>query len=210
MTTPTIRSRNQRIEQHLDLVAPIATGFARRTGHSNDDLVQAGMLGLIRAAERFARPSSVPFSAFARPHIRGAILHYLRDQASLVRLPRRIEERAQQLLRDGGDADQPDDVMVLWQYRSKNRWAELPEHWTSKTTNALETLQSQDRYAALNGALRKLPKQERQAIHAVVLQGQSLRTAGKAMGMSAMTVQRRLKQGLKTLAEMACVVQAGV
>jgi len=203
MTTASIQCRNKRIEQHLNLVAPIASGFARRTGHNSDDLVQVGMLGLIKAAERFDQPAAVPFSAFARPHIRGAILHYLRDQASLVRLPRRIEERAQQLLRDGGDTDRPDDAMVLWQYRSKNRWADIPEQWSSTTGTGLESLHTRDRYQALNAAMRKLPKQQRQAVHAVVLQGKSLRNAGSALGVSAMTVQRRLKQGLKTLSETA-------
>ena len=203
MTTATIQSRNQRIEQHLSLVNPIATGFSRRTGHNNDDLVQVGMLGLIKAADRYHVPSPVPFSAFARPHIRGAILHYLRDQASLVRLPRRLEERAQHLLREGTEAVGPEDAMVIWQYRCKNRWAELPDQRTDSTADALESLEKRDRYQKLNLGLLQLPDQERHAVQAVILQGKSLRAAGKELNLSAMTVQRRLKLGLSKLAALA-------
>ena len=200
MNTATIQSRNQRIEQHLGLVAPIATGFSRRTGHNNDDLVQVGMLGLIKAADRYHVPSSVPFSAFARPHIRGAILHYLRDQASLVRLPRRLEERAQQLRRKNIEDVSPEDALVLWHYRFKNRWAELPPQGTESTADGLESLDKRDRYEKVIAALVQLPDQEREAVQMVILQGKSLRVAGRELRVSAMTVQRRLKLGLGKLA----------
>ena len=203
MTTPTIQTRNQRIEHHLRLVTPIASGFARRTGHCSDDLVQVGMLGLIRAADRFNALSKVPFPAFARPHIRGAILHYLRDQAPLVRLPRRVEERAQKLLREGLEAERPDDSLVLSHYRGKSRWSRLPEDLADASVDSLESLHTDDRYRGLKRAMRRLPPQERMAIQTVVLQGKSLRKAGLELDLSAMTVQRRLKQGLKRLSQTA-------
>ena len=52
---------------------------------------------------------------------------------------------------------------------------------------------------AVMTALADLDKPERQAVTHVVLKGQSLRQAGRCIGVSAMTVQRRLKRGLNSL-----------
>lgn len=49
-------------------------------------------------------------------------------------------------------------------------------------------------------ALNKLPKVEIMAIKAVVLDGMSLRQAGRKLNLSAMTVHRRVKRGLSRLA----------
>ena len=70
--------RNARVEQHMRMVEPLARYYAKTTGQDPDDLRQVGFLGLLRAAERYEGSRDVPFQAFARPHIRGAILHYLR------------------------------------------------------------------------------------------------------------------------------------
>ena len=48
-------------------------------------------------------------------------------------------------------------------------------------------------------ALADLDRPERQAVTHVILKGQSLRQAGRCIGVSAMTVQRRLKRGLNSL-----------
>ena len=92
-----IRSRNQRVETHLALVNSVAGHYAARTAELREDLHQVAALGLIRAAERYDSGSNVPFAAFARPHIRGAVLHYLRDVAPLVRVSRRLQERSRAL-----------------------------------------------------------------------------------------------------------------
>ncbi|QPN69617.1 sigma-70 family RNA polymerase sigma factor [Synechococcus sp. CBW1108] len=84
--------RNQRVDQYRSLVTPIAVHYGRRCPEPIEDLIQVGLLGLLRAAELFDAQTRTPFEAFARPHIRGAILHYLRDSALAVRLPRRQME----------------------------------------------------------------------------------------------------------------------
>ena len=68
-------TRNKRIEHHLKLVDPIAGHYAKRSGLDRDDLKQVGRLGLLRAAERYVQREGQPFEVYARPHIRGAILH---------------------------------------------------------------------------------------------------------------------------------------
>ena len=87
-----LQQRNQRVNHYRGLVTPIAVHYGRRCPEPLDDLVQVGLLGLLRAAELYQPQTTTPFEAFARPHIRGAILHYLRDSALAVRLPRRQME----------------------------------------------------------------------------------------------------------------------
>lgn len=55
-----------------------------------DELVSAGYLGLIEAADRYDASRASNFSAFARPRIRGAMLDSLRE---LDVLPRSTRER---------------------------------------------------------------------------------------------------------------------
>ena len=48
-------------------------------------------------------------------------------------------------------------------------------------------------------SLKALPVTERSAVEATVLEGLSLRAAGRRFNVSAMTVQRRLKRGLERM-----------
>jgi RNA polymerase sigma-B factor len=87
------------VSRYRALVRPIALHYRQRCSEPLDDLIQVGLLGLLRAAELYRAESATPFEAFARPHIRGAVLHYLRDVAQPIRLPRRIDEQRLQLAR---------------------------------------------------------------------------------------------------------------
>ncbi|WP_392349833.1 sigma-70 family RNA polymerase sigma factor [Parasynechococcus sp.] len=203
-------SRQMRcIHDHLALVQPIARHYAIRTGHDHDDLVQVGRLGLIKAVSGFRQDDQRPFSAYARPHIRGAILHYLRDQAGLVRLPRRVEERVQQLRRNPAADLSPEDDLLMQHYASKTRWAALQEHHHDGAESRLEQLDRQDQHRQVRQALMALSVDERAAVTAVVLEGHSLRSAADRANVSAMTIQRRLKRGLKRLSELLNPSQLG-
>ncbi|MFY8148482.1 MAG: sigma-70 family RNA polymerase sigma factor [Prochlorococcaceae cyanobacterium] len=89
---PGQESRNARVLRYRALVRPLALHYSRLCREPLEDLIQVGLLGLLRAAELYDPAREVPFEAFARPHVRGAILHYLRDAAGSVRLPRRQVE----------------------------------------------------------------------------------------------------------------------
>lgn len=200
MTQRQLRRHNAIVEDHLQLVPPIAHRYASRTGENLDDLIQVGRLGLIRASRQFKSHRATPFIAFARPHIRGAILHYLRDSAGLIRLPRGVEERAQRLTRCSEADLTSQDQQILSLYRSKGRWTCLHEDSLAATTNDLQAMEQQGDRRRLRDAMNKLPKQEKVAIKVVILEGLSLRQAGGQLKVSAMTVQRRVKSGLTRLA----------
>ena len=124
-----------RVVEHLELVYPIANRFAKATGQDRDDLIQVGRLGLIRAAARFNSSMTTPFQVFARPHIRGAILHYLRDSIGLIRLPRTVQEQAQRALKRQRCSDDitrtnrlissAEEQQAVHAYSQRNRWIDL-------------------------------------------------------------------------------------
>ncbi len=88
--------RDQLLKQHFGLVHHVARKMQKHlsTEASFDDLVSAGSVGLMSAAENFDPARGLAFSTFALPRIRGAILDDLRKQD---RVPRSVRRRARAL-----------------------------------------------------------------------------------------------------------------
>ena len=63
----------------------------------------------------------------------------------------------------------------------------------------LQNIERCEQAAKINSALQKLNNNDQKIIRLVIFEGNSLRLAGKNIGVSAMTVQRRLKRALATL-----------
>src|SRR5256885_564639 len=89
-------SREQRILAHTALAKGIALRLAGRVPKSVDldDLIAAGMLGLIDAADRYDDTRGIPFEAYSRRRIQGAILDALRAEDHLTRRERRMGREA--------------------------------------------------------------------------------------------------------------------
>ena len=201
----TVASRNGRVEEYQTLVKPIAAFYASCSAEPFDDLLQVGLMGLMRAAELYCSSNSAPFEAFAKPHVRGAILHYLRDAAPLIRLPRRVAELQQKAKR------QPDmEASGLELTEGQRRALEELKGWRPPISldqlpldgydiaapcQASPGIQTEDTAAAVE-ALRDLDPQSQWIVGKVVLEGWSYRRAASQLQVSPMTVQRRLKQGL--------------
>ena len=181
--------RNARVERHMGLVDPLARRYAANSGLDPDDLKQVGLLGLLKAAERYEDRREVPFPAFARPHIRGAILHYLRDKAAIIRLPRAAQE---------SDLDTGAGFNAATQRRLM---LPLADELSCQDADLCSDLDQDQNRREIALALQELPGQERNALVEVILKGQSLRDVGRRTGVSAMTVQRRVKRGLAQLRE---------
>ncbi|HUJ57817.1 MAG TPA: RNA polymerase sigma factor FliA [Kofleriaceae bacterium] len=90
------RARNQLVEQHAGIARRIALRMARRCPAwiAREDLVSAGMIGLIEAANRYDESRREPFLSFAEHRIRGAILDELRRGDIM---PRRVRQVARKI-----------------------------------------------------------------------------------------------------------------
>ncbi|MEX3101738.1 RNA polymerase sigma factor SigF [Streptomyces sp. V2] len=84
-------ARNTLIEMNMSLVR-FAAGRFRGRGDDMEDIVQTGMIGLIKAIDRFEPEREVEFTSFALPYIVGEIKRFFRDTTWAVHVPRRLQE----------------------------------------------------------------------------------------------------------------------
>ncbi|MEU6540356.1 SigB/SigF/SigG family RNA polymerase sigma factor [Streptomyces sp. NPDC047000] len=91
-------ARNTLIEMNMSLVR-FAAGRFRSRGDDMEDVVQTGMIGLIKAIDRFEISREVEFTSFALPYIVGEMKRFFRDTTWAVHVPRRLQELRVELAR---------------------------------------------------------------------------------------------------------------
>lgn len=227
-SNPNQKVRNQIVELNMGLVRKEAHHWVNQCGESYDDLIQVGCMGLIRAIERFELSKGNAFSSFAMPYIRGEIQHYLRDRSTSVKIPRRWLELKQQaskityslreeLKRQPTEAEIAEKLNVSleeWQevkLAAKNREPlslDLPMGSEDDSTSLGELvpdhqyrsfqLAQEDRMRLQQG-LVGLEERTRNVLEFVFLQDLTQKEAAEVLGVSVVTVSRRLKKGLKLL-----------
>jgi len=84
-------AREQVISENVGLVWSIVRRFLGR-GQEAEDLFQIGVIGLMKAVDKFDLSYEVMFSTYAVPMISGEIKRYLRDNNSLIKMSRSIKE----------------------------------------------------------------------------------------------------------------------
>ena len=223
---PSIKLRNDLVRLNAGLVRKIAHRVSHQCAEPYEDLEQIGYLGLIRAIERFDPSQGCAFSSFAVPYIRGEMLHFLRDRGSTVKIPRRWQDlqKASQklqasLLRQYGrqpsDYEMADALSISvkeWRQvkmANKNRMPLSLDatvcHQTDSTITLGDTLPDmhyqllqaleEDRQQ-VQRALNQLEEKTRSAIEFVFFKGLSRKEVAEKIGVSPMTVTRRIQRGV--------------
>ena len=91
-------AKERLINSNLRLVVHVARKYQGQ-GLAMGDLVQEGMLGLIRAAEKFDWRKGFRFSTYATIWIRQALQRGLDNTGRTIRLPANVAQRARKLAR---------------------------------------------------------------------------------------------------------------
>jgi RNA polymerase sigma factor for flagellar operon FliA len=105
LSTPekNLPERDRLVVAHIGLVKALAQRLARRLPSQVEvaDLISIGVMGLVEAAGRYQASTGVPFDAFARRRVQGAMLDALRDldwaPRSLRKLRRHVDGTLAQL-----------------------------------------------------------------------------------------------------------------
>ncbi|BAY16272.1 RNA polymerase sigma factor SigF [Nostoc sp. HK-01] len=226
--------RNQLVKLNFGLVRKEAHYWINQCRESYDDLLQVGCLGLIRAIERFEISKGHAFSSFAIPYIRGEIQHYLRDKGVTVRIPRRYLALQQQAigvsrsLREKYNRQPTDSELAAALDITLSEWQEIKLAWINRAPLSLDVpIQDSEEGATslgelvpdphyrsfqlaqedqlrLQQALFQLEKCTREVLECVFLQDLTQKQVAEHLGISVVTVSRRVKKGLDLLKHLMC------
>ncbi|ADE16632.1 RNA polymerase sigma factor, FliA/WhiG family [Nitrosococcus halophilus Nc 4] len=210
--------------QYAPLVKRIAYHLLTRLPPSVqlDDLIQAGMIGLLEAARNYNASQGASFETYAGIRIRGAILDEIRrnDWA-----PRSVHRKARQVAevmreienREGRDARDHEvakelglslnDYHRLLQDAGGYRVFSLDEFNEGEETEPLTTplqgpfdgLQDQSFRSALVGAIDGLPERERLVMSLYYVEDLNLREIGEVLGVSESRVSQIHSQAVLRL-----------
>jgi len=92
-------AKHKLISSHLQLIHAICRDFLYKGLHF-DDLVQEGVVGLLKAVERFDRSKGVRFSTYASWWIRHSLQRALNQYQHLIRLPVHISDALKVIRRE--------------------------------------------------------------------------------------------------------------
>lgn len=88
------RIRDELVRRHIPLVRSLCRRYLDR-GVELDDLVQVGVIGLLKALDRYDPERGVAFASFAVPTVLGEIRRHFRDHGWSVKVPRGLQELRQ-------------------------------------------------------------------------------------------------------------------
>ena len=196
------QSTDHLVNQHLPLVKRLAGQLAvKLPSHIEiEDLIQVGLIGLLKAVEDYQSDSGAVFSTYATIRIRGAMLDELRGrdwlprsvQRDLGRVSAAIEKVEQRVGRPASEKEIADELdMNLEDYRvlagelacariSQLDEAELPPG----DEEPAEQVAEETRRAALADAITTLPEKEGLMLSLYYSEGLNLKEIGLVMGVS--------------------------
>lgn len=213
------------VRQHAELVRRIAHHLAARLPPSVDvdDLIQAGVIGLIEAARNYHPEGGASFETFAGIRIRGAMLDELRQgdwaPRSLHRRMRDIGEAMRRIEQRSGREAQESEVadalgLSIEDYRSALADASRTHMLrldgagengdetldvAAPEAGALDQLEHEAFRDALVTAIDQLPERERQVMALYYDEELNLREIGAVLGVSESRVCQLHGQALSRL-----------
>ena len=218
MSAASPNARERRVVAHLPLARKLALRLANRVPASvdADDLVGVATLGLLDAADRFEERRGVPFEAYARTRIQGALLDSLRACDHLSRGTRRrereaavTESRQRNLLgrdltqeerssaRGGAAIELPHSLAFL---RIED-CAELPADPGSRGNDPFAAAAAGEQRASLRAAIEELPEREQLMLSLYYEKDLNYREIGAVLSVTESRVCQLLRGTHQTLRE---------
>lgn len=183
---------DDRILAHLGFARAVASRALdpRCRGADREDLIAAGVVGLVQAAQRYRGEVGASFGAYAARRVRGQVLDALRDRDPLTRSARRAYREARLVTED-----LPPPYVEI----SLDRLAELGDDGIAEPDAVAPDIRRDPRWHGVARALRSLTKAERRVIVLSYGRGLTLREIGVQVGLSESGVCRVRARALRRL-----------
>lgn len=221
-------SAKSQLEDHIDLVKKIAYQLKSKLPRNieEDDLIQAGMIGLLDAINRYKDTQQAQFETYASLRIRGAMLDELR---ALDWLPRSVRENMRKienaildlqnkLTRNPTEAEIANtlnlsiqdyykfladnsghQLLYLEDFVTNEDDSYLDRYQTEKNDNPLESLLERGFGDALTKAIDELPERERLMMALYYEQELNLKEIGAVLDVSESRVSQIHGQAISRL-----------
>lgn len=165
-------ARAELIESYRPYVSRLVArmGIPPTSVQEREDLVSAGVIGLIDAVDRFDHARGVPFEAFARARIQGAVIDELR----------RLDGRTRTFWKHVREGTAQEDSLPA--ALSLDRL--IAEGTEPAAGDMTTSLLEQDLYNDVGIALMTLPRRERSVLQRYYGAARTLREIGREMGVS--------------------------
>jgi RNA polymerase sigma factor for flagellar operon FliA len=219
--------RDRAVIENLGLVRAISLRVYESLPVNVDleDLIHAGVLGLIDAVQKFDATRNVSFQNYAKHRIKGAILDSLRDLDWASRDVRRRQKRVEEITRDISTrlGRAPSESEIAEQLGvSVDRWRKMamelntgvstPPRFQDEDRNPVEDVPAEpdlrpDRMCerkelrvALDGAIQTLPERYRRVVALYYTNEMTMKEIGDVMGVNESRVSQMHKLALKKMA----------
>jgi len=205
-----LKSPSELIEVHAPLVKKIALHLLARLPASVqlDDLMQAGMIGLLEAAQRYSSTKGATFETYAGIRIRGAMVDDIRKGDWVPRSVHRNARRVARAIkvvedregREAQDLEVAEELdMELSEYHATlsdtnsgrlfsldelNESGDLPIEVTETSDNPLDGLSSDAFRSSLAAAIEQLPEREKLVLSLYYQEELNLKEIGAVLGVS--------------------------
>ena len=216
-------AKDTMIEENMGLVYSVAKRFMGR-GCEKEDLIQIGVIGLIKAINKFDASFDVQFSTYAVPMIMGEIRRFLRDDG-ILKVSRTLKEtaakgrRTQEILQKRFDREPTITEISNECGISEDELAEAfdavmpPDSiYESVYSNGGKEIQLMDTIAdegheeniinrvMIGNLLENLPSRERQIVVMRYFKGKTQSETARVIGVSQVQISRlekKIVEGLK-------------
>ena len=206
--------RDEAVQAYLPLARSVAKKFSGR-GVDADDLFQVACLAMVKALDRFEADKNVKFTSFAIPCMVGEIRNYFRDDARVIRLPRRgiqlaalVEKTRRELEQTLHRSPRADEIAEKLNVRMEDvlEAIEIHAHRTlsledgaidaSEEDAALEAFETREQ---LSSAMQALDEKQQTVIRMRFFENLSQREIAQRLNISQMTVSRTERSALNKL-----------
>lgn len=228
--TKTRKEVSDLVKDHLGVVKRIVQRLpaCMCSSVSRDDLIGAGMVGLVQAAHRYEPDRGASFVTFAYRRVRGAIVDFLRSRDSVSKSARQRMTRLRRYIRDfreregrkpsiaemaAGTGLKEDTVCRLLSYErwdgmasldssvqdEKGSSTALAQLVPGEQSTPLQDLEKKDLIEEMTDALERLPDRQQKVLILYYYEELYMKEIGEVLGLSESRISQLHSRALHRL-----------